>query len=62
MIYIPFTATPLGWVVLGLGGYYLYRAGKKKGEEEAAAMQITEVPADPPPASMSKTAKTKGDS
>nr|WP_320012566.1 hypothetical protein [uncultured Desulfobulbus sp.] len=45
MFYIPLTATPVGWLVLGLGGYALYKSGKKKGEEEAAAAQITAVPA-----------------
>lgn len=60
MIYIPFTATPLGWVILGVGGYALYRAGKKKGEEEAAAAQITEVP-EPSAESKSKPVKTEGE-
>ena len=45
MFYIPLTTTPVGWLILGLGGYALYQAGKKKGEEEAAAEQITAVPA-----------------
>ncbi len=45
MIYIPFTATPIGWLILGLGGYVLYKRGRKKGEEEAAASQIVAVPA-----------------
>ena len=45
MFYIPLTATPVGWLILGLGGYALYQAGKKRGEEEAAAAQITAVPA-----------------
>lgn len=45
MFYIPLTATPVGWLILGLGGYTLYKAGKRKGEEERAASQITAVPA-----------------
>ncbi|WP_448871260.1 hypothetical protein [Desulfobulbus propionicus] len=45
MFHIPLTTTPVGWLILGLGGYALYRAGKKKGEEEAAAAQTTTVPA-----------------
>jgi len=45
MIYIPFTATPIGWLILGLGGYALYKRGRKKGEEENAASQIVAVPA-----------------
>jgi len=45
MLYIPLTTSPLGWLILGLGGYALYRTGKKKGEEEAAAARITAVPA-----------------
>ncbi len=44
MFYLPLTSNPVGWVVLGIGSYALYKAGKKKGEEEAAAAQITEVP------------------
>lgn len=45
MFYLPLTTTPVGWLILGLGGYALYKAGRKKGEEEAAAAQITAVPA-----------------
>ncbi len=44
MLYIPFTTNPVGWAILGLGGYLLYSQGKKKGEEEAAASQIMEIP------------------
>lgn len=44
MLYLPLTASPLGWVILGVGGYALYKAGKKKGADEAAAAQITDVP------------------
>ncbi len=44
MFYLPLTATPLGWVILGASGYMLYKAGKKKGEEEAVAAQIQELP------------------
>ncbi len=57
MLYIPLTTTPVGWVILGIGGYALYKAGKKKGEEEVAANQITPVP-DPPGAT--ETPKSKG--
>lgn len=45
MFYLPLTTNPVGWLILGLGGYALYQAGKKKGEEEAAAAQITTVSA-----------------
>ena len=45
MFYVPLTATPVGWLILGLGGYALYKIGRKKGEEEVAASQITAVPA-----------------
>ncbi len=44
MIYIPLTTTPIGWLILGLGGYALYKRGKRKGEEEAAALQIIAAP------------------
>ncbi len=44
MLYIPFTTNPVGWAVLGIGGYLLYKQGKKKGEEEAAASQIMAIP------------------
>ena len=45
MFYLPLTTTPVGWLILSLGGYTLYKAGKRKGEEERAASQITDVPA-----------------
>lgn len=45
MIYIPLTTTPIGWLILGLGGYALYKRGRRKGEEEAAASQIIAVDA-----------------
>ena len=48
MLYIPLTTNPVGWVILGLGGYALYKSGKKKGQEEAAANQITPVPEEVP--------------
>jgi hypothetical protein len=44
MVCTPLIATPIGWVVLGLGGYALYRFGKKKGEGEAEALSPSEVP------------------
>lgn len=44
MFYLPLTASPLGWVILGVGGYALYKAGKKKGQDEVAASQITHPP------------------
>ncbi len=47
MFYLPLTASPLGWVILGAGGYALYKVGKKKGQDEAAASRITEVPDTP---------------
>lgn len=57
MIYIPLTTTPVGWLILGLGGYALYKNGRKKGEEEAAASQITAVP--PLSGTANATAETK---
>ncbi len=45
MIYVPLTTTPIGWLILSFGGYALYKKGKKRGEEESAASQITAVPA-----------------
>nr|WP_320189928.1 hypothetical protein [uncultured Desulfobacter sp.] len=44
MFYLPLTASPIGWVILGVGGYALYKAGKKKGQDEVAASQITQPP------------------
>lgn len=44
MLYIPLTTTPVGWLILGLGGYALYKSGKRKGREKAAADQIRPVP------------------
>jgi hypothetical protein len=44
MFYIPLISNPVGWVILGLGGYALYKSGKKKGQEEVAASQILPVP------------------
>ncbi len=44
MYYLPLTTNPLGWLVLGVGGVLLYKAGKRKGVDEAAASQITETP------------------
>lgn len=41
---IPLLGSPIGWVVLGAGGYILYKAGKKKGLDEHAASQITDAP------------------
>lgn len=61
MIYLPLTTTPLGWLILGFGGYALYKRGKKRGEEEAAASQITAVPAQIEAKDASKTKTTKGD-
>lgn len=58
MFYLPLTASPLGWIILGVGGYALYKAGKKKGEEEIAASQITEVPGK---ADQAKTTTAKGE-
>jgi len=59
MFYIPLTATPVGWLILGLGGYALYKKGKKAGEEEGFAAQITAVPE--PVATKDEPVKTKGD-
>ncbi len=44
MLYVPLTTNPLGWVILGISGYALYKAGKKKGQDEAAAAKITAAP------------------
>nr|WP_319490414.1 hypothetical protein [uncultured Desulfobacter sp.] len=40
MCYLPLAAPPLGWVILGVGGYALYKAGKKKGQSEVAASTV----------------------
>ncbi len=37
MFYIPLTTNPLGWLILGTSGYLLYKTGKKRGKEQAAA-------------------------
>lgn len=58
MFYLPLTASPLGWIILGVGGYALYKAGKKKGEDEAAASRITDVPGT---ADKAKTTTDKGE-
>ena len=42
MICTPLVTSPVGWLILGLGGYALYRSGKKKGEKEAAASSLNE--------------------
>ena len=41
MCLLPFTTSPLGWLILGISGYSLYKAGKKKGTNEVAASKIT---------------------
>lgn len=61
MIYLPLTTTPVGWLILGLGGYALYKAGKKKGSDEAAAAQITALPAPTVSDSDNEVTNTKGD-
>jgi hypothetical protein len=35
MHYTPFFLSPLGWVVLGVAGYLVYRSGKESGKKEA---------------------------
>ncbi len=35
MLCIPLTTTPIGWFILGAGGYALYKAGKKRGVQES---------------------------
>lgn len=59
MLYLPLATTPLGWLILGVGGYTIYKAGKKKGMDEAVAAGIT----DPPElkAEESKTKESKGE-
>ncbi|PIE73632.1 MAG: hypothetical protein CSA20_02160 [Deltaproteobacteria bacterium] len=59
MLYIPLTSTPIGWLVLGLGGYALYKAGKRKGEEISAASLITEAPASDSAKDTTTTDQTK---
>lgn len=44
MLYIPLTTHPVGWVILGISGYFLYQNGKKKGAEEAAATRKAAAP------------------
>ncbi len=34
-MHIPLLANPFGWVILGVGGYALYKTGKKKGQQGA---------------------------
>jgi hypothetical protein len=34
-MHLPLLITPLGWVVVGATGYFLYKAGKKSGKKEA---------------------------
>lgn len=49
MLFVPLTAHPIGWIILGCGGYFLYQNGKKKGMEVAAAPHNTAVqPAEAP--------------
>ncbi len=43
MFYIPLTTNPLGWLLLGAGGYALYKTGKKRGKDQAAAARISPV-------------------
>lgn len=57
MIYLPLVTTPVGWLILGLGGYALYRKGKKNGSDEAAASCISAVP----PQIEANTISTKGE-
>ncbi|GAB6147264.1 hypothetical protein [Desulfocicer niacini] len=40
----PLLLSPLGWLALGAGGYVCYKLGRKKGEDERAAAEITAVP------------------
>lgn len=35
MLHAPFLSHPLGWLILGIGGYALYQSGKKKGEQDS---------------------------
>ncbi len=34
----PLVFTPFGWLTLGIGGYVLYRLGKKKGKQKIEAL------------------------
>ncbi len=56
MIFTPLAATPVGWLIFGLGGYALYRFGKKKGEAEAEALTQNR----PVEETSKKTTTTKG--
>ena len=44
MVCVPFLTSPVGWVLLGVGGYALYKVGKNKGEKEAKVAGPAEVP------------------
>ncbi len=54
MVHLPFLAHPFGWLILGLGGYALYRSGKKRAEQErltpqaAASSAAANTPVDRP--------------
>lgn len=54
MFHLPLLSHPLGWLVLGIGGYALYRSGKNQAQHEAAA-----VPPDSPARGASATSQGK---
>ncbi len=41
---VPLLGSPMGWILLGVGGYALYKVGKNKGEKQAKAVAPLEVP------------------
>lgn len=52
MLHAPFLAHPLGWLILGIGGYALYQSGRKKGEQEN---RRSTAPVEPAPAAATKS-------
>ncbi|NQS72580.1 MAG: hypothetical protein HQQ73_10600 [Desulfobulbaceae bacterium] len=59
MFHLPILGShPLGWFILGLGGYALYLSGKKKGEEERRSQRCSDpVPEDNTAVSVSFTSE-----
>lgn len=52
MLHAPFLAHPLGWLILGIGGYALYQSGRKKGEQES---RRSAAPVEPIPTANTKS-------
>ncbi len=57
MYWTPLVFTPFGWLTLGIGGYALYRLGKKKGEQKIEPL----VPATPVKEATSENLTEKGE-